>query len=464
MKKFVGLVLAAVMVMAMTVVAFADNTTPGTATGTITVENPKNEETYTAYKIFDVTYSGEAYAYTIDKNSKWLSVVQGYTVGLTLGDTATGDKYNVTMKNTFNASEFAARLKAADKTDKGGQGLTIVNGKATISGLPLGYYFVSSTNGALCNLTTTDPDAVIHDKNDVPFSKTDDKESVELGEVVTYTITGKVPNTTGFREYVYKISDTMSEGLTFNEASLEVKVGTTTLSKDTGYTFTKKNNGFELIIPVKDLQSNVGETITVTYTAKVNENAIAKISKNEATLTYTNNPVESTTTTTEKQEQKVYSAKITIDKYDTAVADKSSKLQDAKFILKNSVNQYYKYNTDTGVIDWVDNKEQADVFITNAKGEASINGLKDGNYKLYEIEAPKGYNLLKDPINIAINGKDGTIINVDKLTVKEEVGNSKGSLLPSTGGIGTTIFYVLGGILVLGAAIVLVTKRRMNEK
>ena len=463
MKKFVSLILAAVMVMAMTVVAFADNTTPGTVTGTITVENPKNGETYTAYKIFDVTYSGTAYAYTIDSNSAWLSAAQEYTEGLTLEKTAIGDKYNVTIKNGFSAAEFADKLKAVDKTNIRGNVFAETNGKATISGLPLGYYFVSSTNGALCNLTTTNPDAVIHDKNDVPFSKTDDKESVELGEVVTYTITGKVPNTTGFSEYLYKINDTMSEGLTFNKESLEVKVGTTILKPNTEYTFNEKNNGFELIIPVKKLQSDVGKTITVTYTATVNENAVAKTSKNEATLTYTNNPVENTTTTTEKQEQKVYSAKIKIDKYDTAVADKSSKLKDAKFILKNSDNKYYKYNDSTGGVIWVD-KDQADVFVTDLNGSASVNGLKDGNYTLYEIEAPKGYNLLKTPINIAINGKNGSKINVDNLTVTTEVGNSTGSLLPSTGGIGTTIFYVLGGILVLGAAVVLVTKRRMNEK
>ena len=112
---------------------------------------------------------------------------------------------------------------------------------------------------------------------------------------------------------------------------------------------------------------------------------------------------------------------------------------------------------------WVD-KADADVFETTMDGKASINGLKDGSYELYEIEAPKGYNPLKDPVNITINGKDSSgTIHVDNLTVSLNIGNSKGALLPSTGGIGTTIFYVLGGILVLGAAVVLVVRRRTEK-
>ena len=469
-KKFVSLVLAAVMVMAMTVTAFAEDV----ATGKITISSPTEGETYTIYKIFDVSYSTDktAYSYTISTTSEWTGVVQAYAnetdSGLSLTKTAVGDQYVVTIDKTkFSAAKFAKELKTKVAQKSGTSKTAQENQDLEFTGLPLGYYLVDTKSGALCNLTTTNNEVTIHDKNDVPFLKEEDKENVELGEIVTYTITGKVPNTTGFSGYIYKISDTMSEGLTFNPNSIEVKVGTRTLTKGTEYTCNTETTGFEIIIPVMDLQSNVGETITVTYTAKVNENAVAKISKNEAKLTYSNNPINSTETNTINQEQKVYNAKINIVKYelspDQSPEESTKKLGGAKFILRNSENKYYKYNTTKDVIEWVD-KADADEFETTMDGKASINGLKDGSYELYEIEAPKGYNPLKDPVNITINGKDSSgTIHVDNLTVSLNIGNSKGALLPSTGGIGTTIFYVLGGILVLGAAVVLVVRRRTEK-
>ena len=469
-KKFVSLVLAAVMVMAMTVTAFAEDAT----TGKITISSPTEGEIYTIYKIFDVSYSTDktAYSYTISTTSEWKAVVQGYAKeadsGLSLTETAVGDQYVVTIDKTkFSAAKFAKELKTNVAQKSGTSKTAQKNKDLEFTGLPLGYYLVDTKSGALCNLTTTNNEVTIHDKNDVPFLKEEDKENVELGEIVTYTITGKVPNTTGFSGYIYKISDTMSEGLTFNPNSIEVKVGTRTLTKGTEYTCNTETTGFEIIIPVMDLQSNVGETITVTYTAKVNENAVAKISKNEAKLTYSNNPINSKETNTINQEQKVYNAKINIVKYDSSPdqspEESTKKLGGAKFILRNSKNEYYKYNTTKDVIEWVD-KADADEFETTMDGKASINGLKDGSYKLYEIEAPKGYNPLKDPVNITINGKDSSgTIHVDNLTVSLNIGNSKGALLPSTGGIGTTIFYVLGGILVLGAAVVLVVRRRTEK-
>ena len=475
-KKFVSLVLAAVMAMAMTVTAFAEDAAQGTtaATGKITISSPTEGETYTIYKIFDVSYSTDktAYSYTISTTSEWTGVVQAYAnetdSGLSLTKTAVGDQYVVTIDKTkFSAAKFAKELKTKVAQKSGTSKTAQENQDLEFTGLPLGYYLVDTKSGALCNLTTTNNEVTIHDKNDVPFLKEEDKENVELGEIVTYTITGKVPNTTGVSGYIYKISDTMSEGLTFNPNSIEVKVGTRTLTKGTEYTCNTETTGFEIIIPVMDLQSNVGETITVTYTAKVNENAVAKISKNEAKLTYSNNPINSTETNTINQEQKVYNAKINIVKYelspDQSPEESTKKLGGAKFILRNSENKYYKYNTTKDVIEWVD-KADADEFETTMDGKASINGLKDGSYELYEIEAPKGYNPLKDPVNITINGKDSSgTIHVDNLTVSLNIGNSKGALLPSTGGIGTTIFYVLGGILVLGAAVVLVVRRRTEK-
>lgn len=470
-KKFVSLVLAAVMVMAMAVTAFADGITQGTTgtTGTITVDNAKSGVNYTAYKIFDLKYSSNktSYSYTITANSEWKDAVDEYAgtegKGLSVSSNASNSgTYDVTItEGTFRAADFAKFLKSKVS---GKTGKTLTNntetGKVEVTGLELGYYFVDSDqNDALCNLTSTNPNATIHDKNDVPFDKVDNKFTVEIGDVVSYTITGKVPNTTEFMTYEYTITDKMSEGLTFNN-DVVVKVDETELAKDKyDYTKSTDDKGFTLTIHVKDMQNQVGKEIKVTYTATVNENAPAKISNNEAKLIYSNDPTDSTKTMTITDKETVYSAKIVINKYETG--DETKKLANAKFVLEDKgTNKYYLYNEKTNKIDWIADRTKASKFETTINGEASINGLKNGTYNLYEIEAPEGYNMLTEPIEVVINGNDQ---DVSTLSKKVEVANNKGSMLPSTGGIGTTIFYVLGGILVLGAAVVLVVRRRTEK-
>ena len=458
MKKFVSLMLAAVMMMAMSVTAFAADS----AKGTITVENPIEGETYTAYKIFNVAYNDgkTTYAYTISRNSEWYNDIKDYS-GLTFTQINDSDVYGVTKKDNFSAANFAATLK--EKMDgKTGTNLTAEGDVVKATGLDLGYYFVSSATGALCNLTTTDPEATIHDKNDRTFSKKADKTTVEVGEKVTFTIHGKVPNTAGFTIYTYKISDTMTEGLTFNFDNSEflIKINGTDLTSD--YIVKQVGNGFELSIDVMKLQTFIGKEITITYKATVNEKAVAKISKNKATLEYSNDPTQDTTTTTGHVEVPVYSAKIVIDKY--VSGDNDTKLAGAKFVLKNTEGKFYKYDTATKEVFWVSDQAEATEVTTDTKGAAEFNGLKNGTYYLKETEAPKGYNMLTKDVEIVINGSSATEANLTSLTHTEGVGNSTGTTLPETGGMGTTIFYVLGGILVLGAAVLLVTKRRMNKR
>ncbi len=216
-RKLASLLLALVMVFALATTAFAAET----VTGTITVENPVEGQTYTAYKIFDVVYdTNDHYSYTIDSSNEWYDTVSTYandpTHDLTLTQVNGGGTYVVTTGNSFSAPDFADALKA-DVNGKAGKTLSVADGKATVTGLDLGYYFVTSSTGALCNLTTTDPTVTIHDKNDMPFEKKDDKVSAEVGETVNYTIKGKVPDYTGFTTYTYKVTDTMSAGLTFKK-------------------------------------------------------------------------------------------------------------------------------------------------------------------------------------------------------------------------------------------------------
>ena len=469
-KKFASLLLVMVMVFAMATTAFAAEDK-----GTIIVDNPVADQTYTAYKIFDVTYSGSNYSYTIKTTSEWYSTVKAYAEtggnGLTLtgvaGDTTT---FVVSTTDAFSAPAFANALKAA-MSGKTGTTLTADGTTVKATNLDLGYYFVTSTNGALCNLTTTDPTVTIHDKNDIPFNKVDDKESVDVGEIVTYTITGKVPDYTGFTTYTYLITDTMSEGLTF-QRNVKVTVGGTDVTSACTITYDKDNNAnkFTVSIPVKSY--TIGAEIKVTYTAVVNENAVAKIENNAATLTYSNDPIDANkTTTTPEDKETVYSAKVVINKY--VMGSNNEKLAGAKFVLYKEVKtddsdtttkNYYKWNDTDKKVEWTPNKADATVKTTDTNGAAAFDGLKDGTYYLEEVKAPAGYNLLKDPAEVVVNGASANAANLSSLTVTGNIENSSGAELPETGGMGTTIFYVLGSVLILAAVVLLVTRKRMSSR
>ena len=366
-RKLASLLLALVMVFALATTAFAAETGTTTTTGTITVANPVDGQTYTAYKIFDVTYDGNGnYSYAIDvpgDSSDWLLDVRYYAGWPDKGlvehtvNTPVENTLFYTTNDKFSPADFAAYLKG--KLDKNptkykGYELTKQGNVASVSGLPLGYYFVSSNTGALCNLTTTNPIATIHDKNDMPFEKTADQTDVEVGQTVNYTITGKVPGYTGFTSYTYKVSDTMSEGLTFNQNSIKVTVGgvdkTTdcTIEKNVG----ENANSFTVTIPVLDKEYTIGAEIKVTYSAVVNKQAVAKISPNEARLTYSNDPITGSTYTTTPSVVNVYSSKIVIDKVEkVAEGTTAKKLAGAEFVLYKKVPAgekesifYYKWN------------------------------------------------------------------------------------------------------------------------
>ena len=470
-RKLTSLLLALVMVFALAVTVAAEEGTTA-PTGSITVDNPIEGQNYTAYKIFDVVYDGakKNYSYTIKDTSEWYQTVSGYTTGLTLtkvGDT-TSNTYVVTTTDAFSPAAFADALKKAldaDSTAFNGTSLTRNGTQATATVNELGYYFVTSTNGALCNLTTTNPHITIHDKNDMPFEKTAPETSVEVGQTVNYTITGKVPDYTGFDEYTYLVTDTMSEGLTFKK---DVKVtvdGTDVTAACTPtYNVEKNANKFTVSIPVKSYP--IGKEILVTYSAVVNENAVAVVSTNEAKLTYSNNPTTGETKDSQPQKKEVYSAKIVIDKFETGKQD-TVKLEGAEFVLykeetieNTKTTRYYKWNDTDKKVEWVTTQADATTVKTDNKGAASFKGLADGTYQLVETKAPAGYNQLTGPQEVKVAG---STTDTTKLSVEAKVANSAGTLLPSTGGMGTTVFYVLGAVLVVGAGVLLVTKKRMSQ-
>lgn len=459
-KKLAILFATLAMVLCCTTTAFAEGT------GSITVENAKNTETYTAYKIFDVVYStdGKKYAYTIDSANEWFDVVQAYATTenkLTLTQKQDDTTYVVEFQDGFSAPKFAEYLKTK-VNDKFGKQLTVSGGKATATGLDLGYYFVKTTTGALCNLTTTKPEAKIYDKNITPeIEKTQKDENntviagdVQLGQTINYEITGKVPSTTGYETYTYKITDTMSEGLTFNK-DVKVTIDGTDVTTDATIKYTPEaetaKTGFELTIPVKNYQEKIGTTISVKYTATVNKNAVAAVSKNTAKLEYSNKPGTNETGTTTPVEKKVYTAKIVVDKVEKGT---ETKLANAEFVLykkdtaTNAVT-YYKLTTTAGTneakVTWVDAFADATVLKTDDNGAAEFIGLPNGTYYLKETKAPNGYNLLTADVEIAISGNEN---DATTLTHTEKVENNKGALLPETGGIGTI------GLTALAVAVV----------
>ncbi len=520
MKKVASFLLVLVMVLGLATTAFAVDTT-----GSITVDNPRDGQNYTAYKIFDVVYNEgkTAYAYTIDKDatgswfndvveymgSTWNATekkydhtalapvdgVYGPKNGIKLTPSATDStKYIVEItKADFSAADFAKFMKAKT-TGKTGIELEKTGNIAKKEGLALGYYFVTSTSGALCNLTTTNANVTIHDKNDFPFAKTADKTTVEIGEDVTYTIKGKVPDTTGFTSYDYVITDKMDFGLTLDKTSIEIYISENeTLDKaadtklenpadadkkyyyivtDGAKTFDGTGDvDFRVNFYPLNMKSMVGKYIFITYTAKVNDFAV-ELEWNDAHLTYSNDPTDNTKHGTDEDKKAVYTAKIVIDKYaknSENEQDKSVKLAGAQFKLYKKDNEnnklYYKYVKNEGStvadVQW-GAKAESDTVITDDTGAAFFKGLADGTYYLEEIEAPAGYNLLDKDVEITINGQAATDDDPVSLTHTEGVANSTGSLLPDTGGMGTTIFYVVGSILLFGAVVLLVTKKRMS--
>lgn len=485
MKKVFALVLVAVMVFALSATAFAqtvDSGKGGPASITITLPteetSPSGTTTYKIYKVFDATNDGTSSAISYKLVSGKSTAPAGFTV-----DAAGNVKYTgESTDDQLTAADIAA-IKAYVANDEVFYTATVPVGEAsvTVTGLPYGYYYITTSTGTVVTIDSTNPNAQVIDKNTIPKppKKTigaDFAGSVDaagkaaiaaVGTTVPFSVEIEVEK--GAKDYVFH--DVMTSGLTYNPASLSVSPAASVAN-----TTTDTDNGDTLTVTFDNdwLAANEGATITITYTATVNSDALSiDYENNTATLDYGEGH------TTEKDEIDIYNAKITVVKED----GEGTPLAGAGFILKNSDNKYYVKNAD-GTITWVDNEDDAQVVMvqsvqvqktgdnpdtevveaddnvyTAVEYQADFKGLQDGNYTLIEKVVPNGYNKAADlPITIA--GGDVTLGNLNQ---KPLVINNEGTELPSTGGIGTTIFYVVGALMMAAAVVLLITKKRVGN-
>ena len=465
-KKLFAALLAAALVLAMAVPAFA---VTNATKGSITIDGTVSGETYTIYRMFKLdSYNAESNTYSYTVESAW----EGFFKTGAGGNYITLDGQNHptwTAADENDSTTVAAFAKAALAwaKQKGIQsaGTQEGNGSSiTFSNLDLGYYLVDSSLGALCGLNTTNPDATIKEKNEKPEIKKEvqtsagdwsSENNAKIGDTVEYKVEIKVAD--GAQKYT--VTDTMSKGLTFNNSSLKV---TANDAVTTDYTLTSTTNGFTLVLPETYVSTlTKGTTIIVTYNATLNKDAVidGDGNANEVKLSYGNhqNTVPSKVTTKSYQFDLVKVDGTTnklLDGAEFELADGETKLS----FVKDTAGNYRVATT---------GDEGATTTITVKGGKVNIYGLAGKAYTLTEIKAPDGYNKLvtSETVNLTEGSKTHATFDAD---VYKDGGvvveNNAGTVLPSTGGVGTTLFYVIGGGLMVAAVVLLVTKKRMEHK
>lgn len=511
-KKFAAALLTAIMMMTMTVTAYAAG---GTHTLTVNAKGGQdlNGQTINLYKLFDVTESNNDgttnYAYTVNTATGYKDALEEvlHVKGLNLTDAEIAERVaNLGEDNNQNVQDFANDFTkkaltaspklVATKSEGPINGSESVKSK-DITGLETGYYLVYVTGGKeiQSSLVLVDKDQNITLKTEAPsITKEANKTTVNIGDVVTYTVTGKIPDTTGYDSYVYKIHDTLSNGLDFvndaNGAALgtdatAVKVtvafkdaadATTAPTEATLDTVNKRKMSLDLSAWVRNNQTNKGKEFTVTYYAKVNKDAIVT-EKNSATLEYGNQPSETTTTTPSEAKTPTYPLDINKIKKGS-----EEKLAGAKFrlyrdendadagqnpIAVSGSNGKYVVTPNSGEFDLVSVNSVVGI-LDNKDYNLQVNGLAAGTYYLVETKAPDGFNKLTDPIKVTITKSTDTDEENWILSKGEEkqeprvitVENSTGSILPSTGGTGVIVFAGVAILLVFGVAVSFIRDKR----
>ena len=518
--RVLALLLALILVLGLVVTGFAEGTSgssPATK-GNITIDNAVVGQSYSIYKILELeSYSWTdaqhkdqgAYSYRIatgwenffqDPNiSKYFNItVEGNADNVQAGyvswkgtETDVPTLAKLALKFAKDSNINATQTISATTTDPNQSVISITFNGDDNGGLPLGYYLLDSSLGTLCSLDTTNSEVNIQEKNKAPTNTKQVQEDskigtadeygavndADIGQIVNFksTITAQP----GAEHYVFV--DTMSSGLTYNK---DAKVYTDdTMANEltsTYYTADHEATGeptFTITFTKEYLDSIKAETtLYVKYSAVLNENAVIGTAgnTNKSVLKYgdatnTKSTPESVTTTKAWE--------VSVFKFHQKDENNKAPLTGAKFTL-NTTNQagteiklidkgnnVYRVAKPTGENTFED--KAITEITTDATGKFTIQGLDSDTYYLTETKAPDGYNKLKDPIKITIDNEGNVKLGENGETPvangEVQVQNKTGAEMPSTGGIGTTVFYVVGGILAVGAAVLLVTKKRMER-
>lgn len=486
--------------------------------GTITIVPSEGEDlsgtSFKAYKVFDLVdvYVGLGnvthYAYALEPAFYTLFAGSNF-LNCNAADVTSEAAYNYVKAKTSAAqlNQFGKDVAAyAAVAANGVTGYTGTAGASSyvFSKLEAGLYVIADTTTASATynpmayaVVTNYNDVIITRKGTTPTidksvvgAEDSDNDGIPnyaeaatgmIGAKVPYQLTSKIPNMTGIASYTFEFADTLSSGLTYNN-DLVVKIGTTTLAAATDYTATCVSNVLTItFITTSDnwKAANVGDEIVATYSATINSSAIVNILEdNTAKVVYSNSPTSTNSSVPSKV--KVSELDFTIKKTNDEVGTPTA-LAGAEFALYTTVNTTdtgpvyggaVKFTKGTGGVYYVDSSG-SETLTSDDSGLVELNGLEAGVYYLVETKAPTGYNLLTGAVTITVKAKlvdldsDGDADDIQYYAVIDNgvvssttVINTTGVILPSTGGIGTTLFTVGGILIILLSGVFLVVNRK----
>lgn len=527
MKKVFAAAAAIATVFGLAATTVATANAADNATLTVSTTDTKFAgKTVNAYKMFSATVSSDGGAVSYTLTDGWKPFFMSSTLdGLTgVTDANVNDKANEYVSKLTgkekDLSAFAAKASNWAQTNNITADATATVSKnaatdgkytATFTNLDYGYYVVAvpgatvadtnSQYAALVRVHSTSVDAEIKgalptvDKKVQVNGTGKDATDAKIGDTLTFTLTSTIPDMSAYSTYTFNFKDTLSKGLTFGQVT-SVKVGDTTLTKDTDYTVTTTNEASgETLLTVamnefkKKQQTNAGKTITVTYTATLNKDAVVggHGNTNSATIQYSNNPSTGGTGESEPSKVRVFTYGFTVDKYTgDNYPDGAVRLPGAKFTLApkdGDPMSFVQVNAGSATANAVYRVATAGetgttTITTPENGKVDFQGLKNGEYTLTETEAPAGYNKLASAIGVKVDGKNnGTDTTNATVTITYDndngssnynqsasngvipVRNKSGVTLPGTGGMGTIAFTVIG-VLVIALGVAWTLKRK----
>ena len=508
--------IATVFGLAATTVATAN--AADNATLTVSTTDAKFAgKTVNAYKMFSATVSGDGKAVSYTLTDEWKPFFEK-SVGLTgatnenVNDKANdyvsklqGEDLVAFATKASNWAQNKANKITVDATTKVSDDATDGNYTATFTNLDYGYYVVAVPGATLANtgkqyatlvsVDSTNANANIKGALPTVVKKVNGGNATDakIGDTLTFTLTSTIPDMSAYDTYTFNFKDTLSQGLTFGQVtSVTVDGAANPLTVNTDYTVTTPT-GFDntLTVAMKDFkakqQANAGKTITVTYTATLNEKAAVggHGNTNSATIQYSNNPSSSGTGESEPSKVRVFTYGFTVDKYTgEKYDDAATRLAGAEFTLAHKDGSAISFvkvadsETQNAVYRVAKAGEAGDIIITPANGKVVFQGLKNGEYTLTETKAPAGYNKLASAIGVKVDGKNNGTDTTNAtvyITYDNDNGssnynqsasngvipvqNKSGVTLPETGGMGTIAFTVIG-VLVIALGVAWTLKRK----